>query len=198
MYNQWEPSFPFQHLSLSILSQGFSSMFKYLIFDLKSRSSTRNCGESTSWRDPWPLPGHNRYQHPRTSQAMQQKNWWVTWERQVRPDQIQVDWLLPRIGGFCIHFFIQSRIHDCDSQRSKPNTHRIKECHLILSINNTSHGGLTLLKYVNRKLRSRFGATSRRRLWRINENHCQSRNHLSIAHQVQGDNLVDQELTDNW
>ena len=80
---------------------------------MKSRSSTRNHG-STIRRALGPIPSHLRSFHFRKYQALQQGNCWDIRKRQVWPDQIQVGWLLPTIGGCCIHIWIQSISYDCD------------------------------------------------------------------------------------
>ena len=125
----------------------FSSNFKSLTFNLKARSSTINHGR-TSFQDPGPLPGHPWSCHHITSWALQQGNFCVTGKWQVWPDQIQVDRLLPIIGGWCIQIWIQSSSSDSDNQRYKPRAYLIQEHNTVLSINRTSHVGLTLWKSV--------------------------------------------------
>ena len=77
-------------------------------------------------------------------------------KKQVWPNQVQVGWFLPIIGGRCIHIWIQISSSDCHIQIFKPFTHWIQERNIFLSINNTNHGELTLWNTVGKTLSRRF------------------------------------------
>ena len=142
----------------------FSFNFIYINFNLKSWLRTRK-HVRTSGRNPGPLPGHTSYFHFRTSQYLQQGNFWVTRKRQVLPDHIQIERLLLRIGGCFIHICIQGRNNDYYIQRCISYIHWSQEYHPVLIIYHTIHGGHTLLNTVFQQPRSRFGAPPHRRLW---------------------------------
>ena len=141
----------------------FSSIFKSLFFNLKSRPTTRN-HEICRWV-PVPLPGHPKPFHFRTSQDIQQANFWATRKWQVWSYQIQVDWLLPIIGGWCIHIWIQSISFNCYIQICNPYNHWSQVNHTILPINHISHGVLTLWNPVGWQLWIRFGDPPHSKLW---------------------------------
>ena len=80
----------------------------------------------TSWWHTGTLPGHPKYIHFITSKALKQSNCWDTRKRQVWSDHIQVELILPRIGGFCVLIWIQRSSSDCDIQIWNSYTHWIQ------------------------------------------------------------------------
>ena len=145
------------------LTINFIYIFKSLLFNLESRSNTRNNG-SIIW-DKGPLPSHYKSFNIITSKALQQCNCWATRKWKVWSYQIQVGWIWSRIGGCCIHIRFQSSSFDCDNQIWTPCNHWSKGYHPVIFIYHTRHGRLTPWNPVGGKLSSIFGAPPRRKLW---------------------------------
>ena len=109
-----------------------------------------------------------------------------------------MDWLLPIFLWCCIHILIQSSSFYCDIHKFSPWIHWIKEHLPILSIHHTSHSGLTLWKYVGRKLGIRFGAPPQRGICSRTRCSYQASNNFPTKPQIQNYNHVDEKLTDHW